>query len=127
MQSCSLTNYFNVLLVLITESHGFLCVNLHTVMLSVPKPLPKHRAVLQSVCGGAVLEDVVIETGQFLSRILGAPPPWTLVLHWKQLRAQVVEPQHVGARVVAAPLVSLEMKQKQEISTTAKHWGKKVR
>lgn len=36
--------------------------------------LLKHGAVLQRLGGRAVLEDVVIETSQLLSYVLGTPP-----------------------------------------------------
>lgn len=67
--------------------------------------LLKHGAVLQHLGGRAVLEDVVIETSERLSHVLGTLP-CPPVLHGKQLGTQVVEPQHVGMGVVVTPVVS---------------------
>ena len=77
-----------------------------TLLLFCAHILLKHGAVLQRLSGGAVLEDVVIETSELLSHALGAPPSRAPVLHGKQLGAQVVEPQHVGMGVVVTPVVS---------------------
>lgn len=76
--------------------------------------LLKHGAVFQHLSGRAVLEEVVIETSELLSYVLGAPPSWATVLHGKQLRAQVVKPQHVGVGVVVTPVVSDTHKDKKK-------------
>lgn len=68
--------------------------------------LLKQRAVLQRLCGRAVLEDVVIETSQLLAHVVGSPSLVAPVLHGKQFGTQVVQPQHVSMGVVRAPVVS---------------------
>lgn len=70
--------------------------------------LLEQRAGLQSLCGRAAPEDVVIETSQLLVHGRESPSPEAPVLHGEQLGAQVVEPQHVGAGVVGTPVVSLK-------------------
>lgn len=67
--------------------------------------LLKHGARLQRCGGRAALQDVVIETGELLSYVLGRPPPGASVLHREQFGAEVVEPQHVGTGVVVSPAV----------------------
>lgn len=62
---------------------------------------------MQRLCGGAVLEYVVMETGELLSHVLDAPPSYPPVLHTQQLGAQVVEPQHVGVGLVVCPVVAM--------------------
>lgn len=78
--------------------------------------LLKHGAVSQRLGGRAVLEDVVIETSELLSHVLGTPPSRAPVLHGKQLGAQVVEPQHVRVGVVVTPVVSVTSKKKKKSS-----------
>lgn len=68
--------------------------------------LLKQRAVLQRLCGRAVLEDVVIETSQLLAHVLGRFSFVAPVLHGKQFGTQVVEPQHISMGFVGAPVVS---------------------
>lgn len=82
------------------------CVSILTFHVFSAHILLKHGAVLQHLGGRAVLEDVVIETSERLSHVLGTPPSWAPVLHGKQLGAQVVEPQHIGMGVVVTPVVS---------------------
>lgn len=79
--------------------------------------LLKHGAVLQCLGCRAVLEDVVIETSELLSHVLGGPPSHPPVLHGEQLGAQVVEPQHVGMRLVAAPVITDNRRNNSSIST----------
>ena len=76
---------------------------------------------MQNLCGRAVLEDVVIETGECLSHVLGAPPSFASVLHGEQLGAQVVEPKHIGVGLVGAPVVSEITKQQCGIINTSEH------
>lgn len=88
--------------------------------------LLEHGAALQRLCGWTVLEDIVIETSQLLSHVLGSPPPWAAVLHRKQLGAKVVEPQYVGMRVVSSPVIpDKRHKQHERInkSTTMLHFS----
>lgn len=79
--------------------------------------LLKHGAGPQRVGGRAVLEDVVMETGELLSQALVAPPSQAPVLHGEQLGAQVAQPQHVGVGVVVTPVIS-ERRHRDQQSVT---------
>lgn len=74
-------------------------------------PPPTHTQLLeqgaapQRLGGRAKLEHVAVETGELLSHVPAAFPSRASVLHGQQLGAQVVEPQHVGVRLVGAPVV----------------------
>ena len=80
--------------------------------------LLKHGAALQRFSSRAVLEDVVIETSELLSHVLGSLPSCSPVLHRKQLGAQVVEPQHVGMGVVVTPVITETDRRKEKINKT---------
>lgn len=78
--------------------------------------LLEHAAGSKHLCGRAILEDVVAELDERHFKRLGGLPSCAAVFHRKELRAKIVQPQHVGVGVVVSPVVSVFTQQGHSVN-----------